>query len=209
MLIEFPDILDRTQRIKKPLRLSGMKKAAGFLVLLSGLMPLFAQQEGVLKVNLTDPLAGRYSMGYERGVLGAFSVGLDIDYLSREVFLESDHPWYEPLNTQKQGVILEPQLRWYPGGEALKGSYAAVGGFFGVARYTPAEGGLDNDDWSSVGASLQLGHQLSLGRFVLDGFIGGTWAADDYPGPYYESTALFPPPQGLRFSGGLRFGIRL
>ena len=197
------------QQLERPLRFGSMKKAVVFLALLSSLPSLFAQQEGVLKVNLTDPLAGRYSMGYERGVLGAFSVGLDVDYLSREVFLESHHPWYEPLNTQKQGVIFEPQLRWYPGGEALKGSYAAVGGFFGIARYTPAEGGLDNDDWSSVGASMQLGHQLSLGRFVLDGFIGGTWAKDDYPGPYVESTALFPPPQGLRFTGGLRFGVRL
>jgi hypothetical protein len=30
---------------------------------------------------------------------------------------------------------------------------------------------------------------------------------DNYPGPYVESTALFPPPSGLRFSGGLRLGI--
>ena len=129
-----------------------MKKGVLFVALLFSFTSLFAQHEGVLKVNLTDPLAGRYSMGYERGVLGALSVGLDVDYLSREVFLESYHPWYEPLNTQKQGVIFETQLRWYPGGEALKGSYASVGGFFGIARYTPAEGGLDNDDWSSVGA---------------------------------------------------------
>lgn len=170
---------------------------------------LEAQETALLRTNLTDPLVGRYSLGFEQKVSGGFSVAMDVDYLSREVALESDHPWYEFLNTEKRGWIFEPQLRWYPGGEALKGSYAALGGFFGVAQYRPKEGLLENDDWSSMGASLQVGRQVSLGRFVLDGFIGGTWAKDDYPGPYYESTALFPPPSGLRLTGGLRLGFGL
>ena len=158
-----------------------MKTTLSALFLLLAGHVLQAQSSALLRTNLTDPLVGRYSLGFEQKVGSSFSVGMDVDYLSREVSLESDHPWYEFLTTQKQGWIFEPQVRWYPGGEALKGSYAALGGFFGIAQYRPAEGVLDNDDWSSVGASLQVGRQVSLGRFVLDGFIGGTWAEDDYP----------------------------
>jgi len=186
-----------------------MKTTLSALFLLLAGHVLQAQSSALLRTNLTDPLVGRYSLGFEQKVGSSFSVGMDVDYLSREVSLESDHPWYEFLTTQKQGWIFEPQLRWYPGGEALKGSYAALGGFFGIAQYRPTDGVLDNDDWSSVGASLQVGRQVSLGRFVFDGFIGGTWAKDDYPGPYYESTALFPPPSGLRLTGGLRLGFGL
>ena len=131
---------------------------------------------------------------------------VEMDYLSKEVFLESDHPWYVPLTVRKEGFVVEPQVRLYRG-DVLSGAYASLSGVFGFAEYTTETGFIDNDDWSSVGASLHIGHQLRLGNVVLDGYAGCTWAKDDYPGPYYESTALFPPPSGLRFSGGLRLGF--
>ena len=55
---------------------------------------------------------------------------------------------------------------------------------------------------------LHVGHQLTLGRFLLDGYLGGTWTSEDDMGIYYEDLPLFPQASGLRVSGGLRLGIR-
>ena len=165
-----------------------------------------AQSESILKVSLTDPLSGRYGMGLEKSIGNRLSVAVEMDYLSKEVFLESDHPWYVPLTVRKEGFVVEPQVRFYRG-EALSGTYASLSGVFGFAEYTTETGFIDNGDGSSVGASFHIGHQLRLGSVVLDGYAGCTLANDVYPGPYVESTVLFPPPSGLRFSGGLRLGL--
>ena len=131
-----------------------------------------AHQEIVLKSNVTDLLVGRYSIGLEKGLNESLSFGIEFDYLSRDVFLASYHPWdYEELSTRKKGVIFEPQLRWYPNGRCLKGLYASFAGFFGIAVYEPYSGELNNLDWSSIGASLHIGHQILLGRFILDGYF--------------------------------------
>lgn len=185
-----------------------MKQLIVLLWIMFGASIISAQQEIILKSNVTDVLVGRYSIGLEKGLNESLSFGIEFDYLSRDVFLESIHPWYEEqLSTRKKGVIFEPQLRWYPNGICLKGSYVSFAGFFGIAVYEPYSGELNNRDWSSIGASLHIGHQILLGRFILDGYLGGTLADDDYPGPYFESTALFPPLDGLRISGGLRCGL--
>ncbi|HCZ07935.1 MAG TPA: hypothetical protein DHV07_02210 [Flavobacteriales bacterium] len=167
---------------------------------------VLAQQAAILKVSVSDPLAGRYSMGLEKPIAKGLSVAVEWDYLNKEVFLESEHPWYMPLTARKKGFVCEPQVRLYRG-EVLSGTYISLGGFFGLAEYTTETGWIDNSDWSSVGVTCHIGHQLRLGRLVLDGYAGCTWADDEYPLPYWESTALFPPPNGLRFSGGLRLGI--
>jgi len=165
-----------------------------------------AQRASILKFSLSDPISGRYGLGLEKRIAKGLSVAVEMDCLSREVFLESDHPWYEPLTVRKEGYVFEPQVRLYRG-DVLSGTYASLSGVFGFAEYTTETGFIDNDDWSSVGASLHMGHQLRLGSVVLDGYAGCTWAKDVYPGPYFESTVLFPPPSGLRFSGGLRLGL--
>ena len=177
------------------------------LAMLLASSSMLAQDGAVLKVSLTDPLSGRYSMGLEKAITTGVSVAVELDYLSKEVFLESDHPWYVPITVRKEGFVFEPQLRFYRG-EVLCGTYASLSGVFGLAEYKPTGTDfLDNSDWSSLGASVHIGHQLCLGSVVLDGYAGCTWAKDVYPGPYVESTVLFPPPSGLRFSGGLRFGL--
>lgn len=182
-------------------------KQAGFaLILCVFASSVAAQSESILKFSLSDPLSGRYGLGLEKNIARGLSVAVEMDYLSKEVFLASDHPWYEPMTVRKKGFVFEPQVRLYRG-ETLSGTYASLSGVFGLAEYTTDTGFIDNDDWSSVGASLHIGHQLRLGSVVLDGYAGCTWAEDEYPGPYYESTALFPPPSGLRFSGGLRLGF--
>ena len=132
-----------------------------------------AQSESILKVSLTDPLSGRYGMGLEKSIGNRLSVAVEMDYLSKEVFLESDHPWYVPLTVRKEGFVVEPQVRFYRG-EALSGTYASLSGVFGFAEYTTETGFIDNSDWSSVGASFHIGHQLRLGSVVLDGYAGCT-----------------------------------
>ena len=162
----------------------------------------------IVKVNLTDLLAHRYSAGLEFKISKIFSLAIDVDRVNKKnMYLESNHPWYPFLEAVKKGTIIEPQIRYYPLNERFSGFYTSLAGFFGWGLYYPSDGFLDNRDWSAVGGSLHLGYQLNFGKIVLDPFLGTTFADNDYPGPYYESTVLFPAPNGLRLSGGLRLGI--
>ena len=185
------------------------------LALLCGFTLQSAAQSGpTVRTNLTDLVVGRYSLGAEFNIKPQLSVGLDVDYIARDVFVGSNHPWYPGGDTKKRGIILEPQVRWYPGAEAGRGTYTALSGFFGYARYNPVDeaswgsGFLPPPEWMVGGASLHVGHQLTLGRFLLDGYLGGTWTSEDDMGIYYEDLPLFPQASGLRVSGGLRLGIR-
>ena len=106
-----------------------------FLALLCGFTVQSAAQDGpIIRTNLTDLVVGRYSLGAEFMPQPKVSVGLDVDYIARDVFVGSDHPWYPGGDTKKRGIILEPQVRWYPGAEAGRGTYTALSGFFGYAR---------------------------------------------------------------------------
>ena len=184
-----------------------------FLALLCGFTIQSAAQDGpIVRTNLTDLVVGRYSLGAEFMLQPNISVGLDVDYIARNVFVGSDHPWYPGGDTKKRGVILEPQVRWYPGAEAGRGTYTALSGFFGYARYhrlDEASWGVRAPEWMVGGASLHVGHQLTLGRLLLDGYLGGTWTSEEDMGIFYEDLPLFPQASGLRVSGGLRLGIRL
>lgn len=168
---------------------------------------VLAQAQTALKFNVTDRVLDRYGLSVERRLNDAFSAGVEVDALSREVFLEGQS-WFMSQNAQKRGVVAEPFVRWYPAGaEPISGAYASLGGFFGFAHYTLDEpDGLGQHTWSANGASLHLGWQKCLGRLALDMYLGTTWANDKYPSVYEEATALYPPPQGLRASGGLRLG---
>ena len=185
------------------------------LALLCGFTLQSAAQSGpTVRTNLTDLVVGRYSLGAEFNINPQLSVGYDVDYIARDVFVGSDHPWYPGGDTKKRGIIFEPQVRWYPGAEVGRGTYTALSGFFGYARYNPVDeaswgsGFLPPPEWMVGGASLHVGHQLTLGRFLLDGYLGGTWTSEDDMGIYYEDLPLFPQASGLRVSGGLRLGIR-
>jgi hypothetical protein len=181
-------------------------------VLLCGFTVQSAAQEGtIVRTNLTDLVVARYSLGAEALVRPHLSVGLDFDYIARNVFVGSDHLWYPGGDTKKRGIILEPQVRWYPGAEGGRGTYTALSGFFGYARYYRLDGaswGVRPPEWMVGGGSLHVGHQFTLGRFLLDGYLGGTWTSEDDMGIYYEDLLLFPQASGLRASGGLRLGIR-
>ncbi len=162
----------------------------------------------MVKVNLTDLLVHRYSAGLEFKICKSFSLAIDIDRVNKNsMYLESNHPWYPFLEADKKGIIIEPQIRFYPFSESLSGFYTSLAGFFGWGLYYPSDSFLENRDWSAKGGSLHLGYQFIFGKIVLDPFIGATLAKNKYPGPYHESTVLVPAPNGLRFSGGLRLGI--
>ena len=141
------------------------------LLLLGGIT---AQAQTALKINATDPLSGRYGLSVEHRLSDTFTVGAEVDLLSREVFLEG-LSWFISQNAIKRGVVAEPFVRWYPkGAEDLNGVYASLGGFFGFAKYT-----LDEPDglpprhtWSAHGASLHLGWQKRLGRLAVDMYLG-------------------------------------
>ena len=183
-----------------------MKKCLS--VLLGCLSILSSTGQTALKGNLTDPVLGRYGISVEHRLNDAFSAGAEVDLLSREVFLEG-LSWFISQHAMKRGVVAEPFVRWYPSGaEDLDGVYASPLG---------ASLGSPNTRWTSpmvwagthglpTGRPCTWGGKNALGRLALDMYLGTTWANDTYPGVYVESTALYPPPQGFRASGGLRLG---
>jgi len=173
-----------------------------------------AQIGPVIRTNLTGLLAGRYSLGTELVLRDQFSLGLDVDYIARNtsvIFVEVGRPG-EPLfgggDTQKRGVILEPQIRWYPGKTAGQGTYVTISGFLGYSRYTPVDWfwGYDPMEWRGRGGSFQLGYQRRVKRFLLDAYMGGTWTKDQSTG-FIEDDASFPIRTGFRMSAGLRLGF--
>ena len=167
------------------------------------------QSQDAIKYNLTDRVVGRYSISYEQAFVSFFSFGSEFDILCKDVFLESSHPSYRSQNAIKRGVILEPYIRCYSSN--FSGLYISVNGFFGFATYKleqPEE--LGEPGWSASGGTIPVGIQKTiLDPLIIDCYLGATYANDDYPGIYNESTALFPPPYGLRLSGGFRIGILL
>ena len=181
-----------------------------FMIILLVNSNIFAQNKNALKLNLTDFIINRYSIGFERDIGNPFALALDLDLINQSKSLESNHPWYPFLMVKKKGFVFEPQLRLFLKSIPLKGFYASISGVFGYAEYKPINdsGYIENDDWSSTGASLSLGYQkLVLKNIALDFFLGCTVADDDYPLPYYESTVLFPASNGIRLSGGLKLGL--
>ena len=170
---------------------------------------VYAQSKSILKLNFTDLVIGRYSVGYEKSISHSLTLAIDLDFICQNKTLESYHPWYPPLIVTKKGVVVEPQIRFYFKSDDLYGLYTSLSGVLGIAKYKPANnaGYIENDDWSSLGASLYLGYQILLKRIVIDTFFGCTLANDDYPLPYKESPVLFPAPDGLRASGGIKLGF--
>ena len=167
------------------------------------------QSQDAIKFNLTDMLVDRYSISYEKSFGSYFSFGSEFDIIRKDVFLESSHPWYISQNAIKRGVILEPYIRCYSSN--FSGLYISFNGFFGFATYKLEQSEeLGEPEWSAAGGTIQFGIQKTiLDPLLIDFYLGATYANDDYPGIYHESTALFPPPYGLRLSGGLRIGILL
>ena len=125
---------------------------------------IYAQSKNILKLNSTDLVIGRYSIGYEKNIGHSMSIALDLDILNQNKTLESSHPWYPPLDVTKKGIVVEPQIRYYFNKNGLQGLYTSLSGVFGIAEYQPTtpSGFIENDDWSSVGASLSLGYQLLI-----------------------------------------------
>lgn len=198
---------------------NGLRSLLLWMIFASAPGLAIAQTEGTeqgltmaFKWNATDALVGRWALGFEQSVGANIALGLELDFIHRQRFMEfkgGPHPLYPPDDAMKRGLIVEPYMRWYPHVDVRgQGVYAAAAGFLGFARYQFVEPNTFGDpSWSAFGGSLQVGYQRLIGRWVVDGYLGGTWANDDYSGAYIESTALFPPPSGWRVSAGLRLGV--
>ena len=171
-----------------------------------------AQKATCIKVNLTDALVNRYSIGIEHNLNSKTSLAVELNYLHKKIDLESPHPRYPYLSQiQKRGIILEPQFRYYISDNLQKGLYTSIAGFFGYGCYDHDWNSLNNNQkyWSALGGSLYAGYQLKIGKVLLDNYFGFTIAENNYPLPYQESTAILPPPNGIRLSAGIRLGYKL
>ena len=146
-------------------------KILSLLIILLVNSNISAQNKNAIKLNFTDLLINRYSIGFERDIGNHLALALDLDLINQSVSLESNHPWYPFLMVTKNGFAVEPQLRFYFNSISLEGFYTSFSGVFAYAKYKPINdsGYIENDDWSSLGTSLCLGYQIFI--FIMESVV--------------------------------------
>lgn len=150
-----------------------MKKILLVLVAVSLLMPIKAQEvsesKNVLKVNTLALAVATGSIFYERGFSDALSGQLGVAYLG-----------FKATDTKFTGLILTPEVRFYPKKNAIDGFYVAP--YVRYQNFTlknepaAAEGTL-----SSFGGGLLFGRQwITNGGFTMDLFFGGHYGGTSF-----------------------------
>lgn len=176
----------------------------------------FAQSTGPANIVKTNPFgyfAGQYQFGYERALTDNFSVQLQAGIFTGggEIFLADSTGNLELYSANRTGIILIPEARFYPGGNACEGFYLAASG-----RYRSA-GWNDGDDENiytrkAIGGALTLGYQYSKDGMMVDLFVGPQYKNTEIEyGENYqflqpeEETGIFSETSGT----GVRLGVSL
>jgi hypothetical protein len=123
-----------------------------------------ATEKNVLKINTLSLILGTGSIFYERKFSDGMSGQLGISYLN-----------YKLSSTRFTGLILTPEVRFYPKKNAIDGMYIAP-----YARYqnytlsdADAKGSL-----SSIGGGVLFGRQwIRPSGFTMDLFFGGHYSS--------------------------------
>lgn len=174
----------------------------------------FAQgPTNVVKTNPFGFFAGQYQFGYERALTDNFSVQLQAGILVGEgsVFVTDTSGNTETVSFNRSGIILIPEARYYPAGNACEGFYLAASG-----RYRLAKATVDSDplyDRTAIGGALTLGYQWLGDGVMMDLFVGPqlktvetTWfdenAAEDDLGLFGDTSGT-----GVRVGLSVGFGF--
>lgn len=137
-------------------------------LLLAGIlaMPAFAQkpetseEKNVIKINTLSLLVGTGSIFYERHLTDNLSGQIGVGYLN-----------FSFSKTKFTGLILTPEVRFYPKSNAIDGFY--IGPYVRYQNYTISitEG---DASYSNIGGGVSLGRQWVFNSgFTIDLFVGG------------------------------------
>lgn len=170
----------------------------------------FAQgPANVVKSNPFGYFAGQYQVGYERALNDNFSVQLQAGILTGTgtvTVTDSVSGEIEIADFTRSGVILIPEARYYPGGNACEGFYIAASG-----RYRVAKTAANDDpiyDRTAIGGALTLGLQWWNDGMLVDLFVGPqikNVTTDWHTDGSEEDLGLFGDTSGT----GVRFGVNV
>jgi hypothetical protein len=149
-----------------------MKKTLIILLAVIFSFPAFSQEKttsvaiekNVLKINTLSLILGTGSIFYERKLSDAMSGQLGVAYLS-----------YKFSGTRFSGLILTPEVRFYPKKNAIDGMYVAP--YVRYQNYTLSDASAKGT-LSSIGGGLLLGRQwVKASGFTMDLFFGGHYGS--------------------------------
>ena len=187
------------------------------LALVMGVSTAFAQgPQNVVKTNPFGYFASQYQVGFERALTDNFSVQLSAGLISGSgvTTLSSVDSTGNIVTTtssfSRTGFILIPEVRYYPGGFACAGFYAAL-----AARIRQVGTAIDDEplyDRDVIGGALLVGFQVYKSDMLIDVFVGPqiksdktVWYIDDAT----EDLDLFNSDGrvGVRFGLNIGFGF--
>jgi len=122
-----------------------------------------SQEKNVIKTNIMSLMVGTGTLFYERKITDNFSGNLGLGYLN-----------YTFNKTSFSGLILTPEVRFYPKKNAIDGFYIAP--YFRFQSFQ-----LESNDtkvgYSNYGGGLVFGSQwITNSGFTMDLFLGGHYA---------------------------------
>lgn len=121
----------------------------------------------MLKINTLSLIVGTGSIFYEREITENLSGQLGVAYLN-----------YDISDTKFRGLILTPEVRFYPKGNAIDVFYIAP-----YARYQNFELSVDGGGkatYSNIGGGLCFGMQwITNSGFTMDLFFGGHYGSGE------------------------------
>jgi hypothetical protein len=129
-------------------------------------MPQVAPEKNVLKINALSLFLGTGSVFYERKLSDATSGQLGLAYVGFKI-----------QDTRFTGIILTPEVRFYPKKNAIDGFYVAP--YLRYQNYT-LKSGADKGSLSSIGGGFLLGREwITKSGFTMDLFFGGHYGSSN------------------------------
>ncbi len=153
-------------------------------ILFFGVTAKSQERINVIKTNVVGAFVGQYQLTYERAFLpslsGQFSLGAISTGSEGTSSVDGQSYSYE---TQKSGIIIVPELRWYPGKFAPEGFFIAAYGRLrninkDLTDHSNGASGIDQnlsreESVLTYGGGGTLGFQwISRGGFSFDIFLG-------------------------------------
>lgn len=176
-----------------------MKRILSLTLVFCIALPLLAQEakeseKNVLKVNTLSIIVGTGSIFYERHITNHTAGQMGVAYLN-----------YKFDEVSFSGLILTPEFRYYPMGNACNGFYAAP--YLRYQNYS-AKAGENKGTYTNFGGGLALGRQWILGSgFTMDLFFGAHYGNGNFKleeGTEEVGTAIF---DGTRTRMGFALGF--
>ena len=127
------------------------------------------QNTHVVKINPLGAVVQQFQAGFEYGLRDDLTVQLSAGFLAGNPN-GSDVTLSQDVRLPRRGWLVVPELRYYPGDDAVEGLYFGLLGRFEQAKFSVFED--VRGEKSAAAGALTLGYQYANDGFMLDMVIG-------------------------------------